>query len=30
MYKKGEASQLRQAFWTAFGQYVAPVPSAEG
>ncbi len=30
MYTKGEASQLRQAFWTAFGQYLAPIPSAEG
>ena len=30
MYSKTEASQLRQAFWTAFGQYMAPVPSAEG
>jgi hypothetical protein len=30
MYTKGEASQLRQAFWTAFGQYIGPHPSAEG
>lgn len=30
MYKKDEASQLRQAFWTAFGQYMAPIPSVEG
>jgi hypothetical protein len=30
MYKKDEASQLRQAFWTAFGQYISPHPSAEG
>lgn len=30
MYSKAEASQLRQAFWTTFGQYMAPVPSAEG
>ncbi len=30
MYSKAQASQLRQAFWTAFGQYMAPVPSAEG
>ena len=30
MYTKAEVSQLRQAFWTAFGQYMAPVPSAEG
>jgi len=30
MYSKQEASQLRQEFWTAFGQYMLPVPSAEG
>ena len=30
MYSKAEVTQLRQAFWTAFGQYMAPVPSAEG
>ncbi|MGI4739571.1 MAG: DUF4268 domain-containing protein [Janthinobacterium lividum] len=30
MYSKAEVSQLRQAFWTAFGQYMAPVLSAEG
>lgn len=30
MYSKAEATQLRQAFWTAFGHYMAPVPSAEG
>ena len=30
MYSKAEATQMRQAFWTAFGQYMAPVPSAEG
>jgi hypothetical protein len=30
MYSKAEASQLRQAFWTAFGQYMAPVLSSEG
>jgi hypothetical protein len=30
MYKKEQASQLRQAFWTTFGQYIAPLPSAEG
>ncbi|WP_035557467.1 DUF4268 domain-containing protein [Hymenobacter sp. IS2118] len=30
MYSKTEVTQLRQAFWTAFGQYMAPVPSAEG
>ena len=30
MYSKAETTQLRQAFWTALGQYMAPVPSAEG
>ncbi|TXK48062.1 DUF4268 domain-containing protein [Pontibacter qinzhouensis] len=30
MYTREQASQLRQAFWTAFGQYIAPHPSAEG
>ncbi|EIM76389.1 hypothetical protein A3SI_10184 [Nitritalea halalkaliphila LW7] len=30
MYKKGEISQLKQAFWTAFGQYMKPVPTASG
>ncbi|RTQ49226.1 DUF4268 domain-containing protein [Hymenobacter gummosus] len=30
MYSKTEAAQLRQAFWTAFGQYMQPVPGAEG
>jgi hypothetical protein len=30
MYSKEHASQVRQAFWTAFGQYIAPHPSAEG
>ena len=30
MYSKAEASQLRQAFWTTFGQYMAPIPSADG
>lgn len=30
MYSKLDASRLRQDFWTAFGQYMAPVPSAEG
>jgi hypothetical protein len=30
VYSKAEAAQLRQAFWTTFGQYMAPVPSAEG
>jgi len=30
MYSKQEASQLRQEFWTAFGQYMTPVLSGEG
>jgi hypothetical protein len=30
MYTKEQASQLRLAFWTAFGHYMAPIPSAEG
>jgi hypothetical protein len=30
MYTKEQASQLRQAFWTAFGQYMGPVISADG
>ncbi|HYG39052.1 MAG TPA: DUF4268 domain-containing protein [Cytophagales bacterium] len=30
MYKREEAAQLRQAFWTTFGQYIAPHPSSEG
>ncbi|GAA4306886.1 hypothetical protein GCM10023149_00310 [Mucilaginibacter gynuensis] len=30
MYSKDEASQLKQAFWTTFGQYIAPQPSADG
>lgn len=30
MYTREEASQLRQKFWTTFGQYMAPVLSAEG
>lgn len=30
MYSKQEASQLRQEFWTSFGQYLTPVLSAEG
>jgi hypothetical protein len=30
MYTKEEASKVRQAFWTAFGQYIAPQPSADG
>jgi hypothetical protein len=30
MYSKEQASQLKQAFWTAFGKYMGPVLSAEG
>jgi len=30
MYSKQEASQLRQEFWTAFGQYMSPIFSADG
>jgi hypothetical protein len=30
VYSKAEASQLRQAFWTAFGQYMAPIRSVDG
>ncbi|MCW3091266.1 MAG: hypothetical protein JWP81_2335 [Ferruginibacter sp.] len=30
MYSKQEASLLTQQFWTSFGQYLAPVFSAEG
>lgn len=30
MYTKEEASQLKQAFWTVFGQYISPQLSSEG
>ncbi len=30
MYSKEQASALRQAFWTTFGQYIAPQLSADG
>lgn len=30
MFSKQEASQLRKEFWTAFGQYMKPIPSADG
>lgn len=30
MYSRGEATAIRQEFWTAFGKYMSPVPSAEG
>lgn len=30
MINREEASRLRKEFWTAFGRYMTPVPSAEG
>jgi len=30
MFSKAEASQLRQQFWTTFGQYIRPRLSADG
>ena len=30
MFSKSEASRIRSAFWTNFGRYIAPVPSANG
>jgi hypothetical protein len=30
MFKRQEASQLKEEFWTTFGKYMAPVPSSEG
>lgn len=30
MYSKQQASQMRHEFWTVFGQYMAPVLSADG
>ena len=30
MYSKKEESFLREEFWTTFGQYMSPIPSAEG
>lgn len=30
MYTRQEASKLRQEFWTVFGQYMAPIPGADG
>jgi hypothetical protein len=30
LYSKDETSQLKQLFWTTFGQYIAPQLSAEG
>ncbi len=30
MYSKQEESLLREQFWATFGQYMSPVPSADG
>jgi hypothetical protein len=30
MYSREESSQMRQEFWTTFGKYMGPIPSAEG
>lgn len=30
MYSKQEAAQLKQDFWTSFGQYLSPIQSVEG
>jgi hypothetical protein len=30
MYSKAESSRIRKDFWTTFGQYMKPVPSATG
>ena len=30
MYSRQEASQMKQEFWTVFGQYLQPIPSADG
>jgi hypothetical protein len=30
MFSKEEASRIKEEFWTAFGRYMSPVPSAEG
>ena|SRR5690349_10737151 len=30
MYTRDEASRARQEFWTTFGKYLNPIPSAEG
>lgn len=30
MYTKEESSRIKQEFWTTFGKYMTPVPSAEG
>jgi len=30
MYTREESSRIKQEFWTTFGRYMNPVPSAEG
>ena len=30
MFSREEASRKKEQFWTAFGRYMSPVPSAEG
>ena len=30
MFSREESSRLRHEFWTTFGRYMSPVPSAEG
>ena len=30
MYSKEEASRIKHEFWTVFGKYMSPIPSAEG
>lgn len=30
MFTREQASRIRQEFWTTFGRYMSPVPSAEG
>jgi len=30
MFTREETSRLRQEFWTTFGKYLSPIPSAEG
>jgi hypothetical protein len=30
MYSRAETTKIKKDFWTAFGQYMKPVPNAEG
>lgn len=30
MYTKHELTRIRETFWTTFGKYMAPIPSADG